>query len=62
MRYLPPFALFSARTAVEEDRVGDHVRDWVRTLEALRDGRLDLDAARDLPKLNGDLERLIRKA
>ena len=62
MRYLPPFALFSARTAVEEGRVDDHVRDWVRVLEALRDGRLDLDAASDLPKLNGDLERLIRKA
>ncbi len=62
MRYLPPFALFSARTAVDEGRVNDHVRDWVRVLEALRDGRFDLDAASGLPKLNGDLERLIWKA
>ena len=60
MIYLPPFALFGARTAVDEGRVDAHVADWVQVLEALRDGRLDLDLARDLPKLNGDLDAVIQ--
>jgi glutathione-regulated potassium-efflux system ancillary protein KefG len=36
MEYLAPFALFGARTAVDEGRVDAHVADWVRVLEALR--------------------------
>jgi putative NADPH-quinone reductase len=59
MTYLPPFALFGARTAVEEGRIDAHVADWVQLLEALRDGRLDIAAAVDLPRLNQDLDRLI---
>jgi hypothetical protein len=35
------------------------VADWVQLLEALRDGRLDIAAAVDLPRLNQDLDRLI---
>ncbi len=60
MIYLPPFALFGARTAVEEGRVQAHVADWVRVLEALRDGRLDITAAQSLPRLNADLDAIIR--
>jgi len=59
MHYLPPFTLFGARTAVEEGRVEAHVADWVRVLEALRDERLDIEAARDLPRLNADLGAII---
>ena len=59
MRYLPPFALFSSRTAVDEGRVDAHVADWVRTLKALRDGRLDLEAAGDRPTLNANLGTII---
>jgi glutathione-regulated potassium-efflux system ancillary protein KefG len=60
MVYLPPFALFGARTAVEEGRLDRHVADWVRVLAALRDDRLDLDAARRLPRLNHDLDAIVR--
>jgi glutathione-regulated potassium-efflux system ancillary protein KefG len=60
MVYLPPFALFGARTAVEEGRLDAHVRDWVRVLEALRDDRLDLAAAQSLPRLNADLDTILR--
>lgn len=60
MVYLPPFALFGARTAVEEGRLEAHVRDWVRVLEALRDDRLDLGAAQSLPRLNADLDAILR--
>lgn len=59
MRYLPPFALFGARTAVEEGRVDAHVADWVRVLEALRDDRLDIETASALTRLNADLGAVI---
>jgi putative NADPH-quinone reductase len=60
MRYLPPFALFGARTAVEEGRVDAHVADWVHVLEALREDRLDIDTASGLPRLNADLGAIIK--
>ncbi len=59
MIYLPPFALFSARTAVEDGRLARHRRDWVRLLEALRDRRLRIPAAQALPRLNADLDAII---
>jgi putative NADPH-quinone reductase len=59
MVYLPPFALFGARTAVEDGRIAGHVADWQRLLAALRDDRLDIAAAIDLSRLNEDLDRLI---
>jgi putative NADPH-quinone reductase len=52
MVYLPPYALFSSRTAVEEQRLDAHISTWVRMLEALRDGRLDINKILDLPMLN----------
>ncbi len=61
MVYLPPFTLFGARTAVEEGRLSVHVENWIRVLEALRDDRLDLTAAQARPRLNDDLDILIRK-
>lgn len=60
MTFLPPFALFAARTAVEEGRLAVHLADWVRVLEALRDERLDLNAAATQIKLNADLDAIIR--
>ena len=62
MSWLPPFALFAARRAVEEGRLEKHVRDWVRVLEALRDDRLDLALARTQPRLNANLDAIIRGA
>ncbi len=61
MTYLPPFALFGARTAVEEGRVPGHVSAWVRLLTALRDGLLDISAAQFLPTLNANLDAIIRE-
>ena len=59
MHWLPPFALFGARKAVEENRIDEHVADWVRTLEALRDDRLDMESARGFGKLNDCLDTVI---
>ena len=61
MIYLPPFALFGSRTAVEEGRVGRHVADWIRVLEALRDDRLNIATAQNLPRLNSDLDALLEE-
>ena len=61
MTYLPAFALFGARTAVEEGRISQHVTGWTRVLEALRDDRLDIAVAKGLPRLNGDLDAIIRE-
>lgn len=62
MYYLPPFALFGARSAFDGGQIDAHVADWVRVLEALRDNRLDIERAGALPKLNGDLDAIIEGA
>ena len=59
MVYLPPFALFGARTAVEQGRLGHHLTDWVRLLEALRDDRVNVGLARSQPRLNIDLAAIL---
>jgi len=59
MIYLPPFTLFSARNAVEEDRLDIHIQEWLRLLKALQHDNLDITRAQNLAKLNQDLESLI---
>lgn len=58
MRYLAPFALFGARTAQEDGRVNTHVNHWKKLLQALVAGRVDLDKASQVEKLNHYLETL----
>ncbi len=58
MLYLPPFALFGARTAVEEGRLARHIDAWLQLLMALRDRRLNIEAARTQPQLNRVLDAL----
>jgi hypothetical protein len=60
MTYLPPFTLFSARTAVQENRLQPHVSAWVRLIQALQEDNLDISKARSLPILNINLDVLIR--
>ncbi len=59
MRFLPPYALFGSRTALEEDRIKEHVSDWVKVLTALRDGTLNLQRASELPKLKDDIASVL---
>lgn len=59
MRFLPPYALFGSRTALEEDRIKEHVSDWVKVLMALRDGTLNLQRASELPKLKDDIASVL---
>lgn len=61
MNYLAPFALFGARTVVEDNRIDKHVEDWVKLLTVLCEDRLDLRRAAEQAKINDELESLIIK-
>lgn len=52
MQYLPPFALFGARTAAEENRVNGHVERWGRLLDDLVHDKIDLKKAAEGDQLN----------
>ncbi len=42
MVYLPPFALFGSRTALEEGKIDEHIERWKHALESLRREQVDL--------------------
>ncbi|MDA9557684.1 NAD(P)H-dependent oxidoreductase [Vibrio sp.] len=52
MDYLPPYILFGARTAKEEQRVQPHIEGWKTLLTDLHKDNIDLALARRIPKLN----------
>ena len=52
MDWLPPFALFASRQALDDGRAETHRADWARLLTGLRDGALDLEKARKAALLN----------
>jgi glutathione-regulated potassium-efflux system ancillary protein KefG len=58
MEYLPPFVVHGTHRLAASD-IDRHVAEYRRTLEALRDGRIDLDAVTGLPRLNADLDGVI---
>lgn len=58
MNYLSPFVLFSARNAVEENRVNAHITNLRHLLTALAEDTLDIETARSLPVLNTNLSDL----
>lgn len=62
MHFIAPFALFGARTAHDEGRVQAHVADWQKVLDALRDDRLDLEAAQKATTLNAALDLFLLPA
>jgi putative NADPH-quinone reductase len=54
MRFIAPYALFSAHDAHSNDRFDQHLEGYRRLLEALRDGTVDIDAAARLELLSTD--------
>ncbi|MEE2526480.1 NAD(P)H-dependent oxidoreductase [Hyphobacterium sp. HN65] len=60
MVYLPPLTFFAAGHAGEDNRIDEHAAEWKGYLMALRDHRLDIEAARKLPLLNGQLNSLVK--
>jgi len=59
MRYLPPFVLFAAGHAVDEERLEDHIADYRLLLSTLVEGRLDLDRAERQDTLSDNLRDLM---
>ena len=59
MRYLPPFVLYAAGHAAEENRLADHVAAYQRLLTAVAEGRLDLDQSERETTLSDNLSDLI---
>ena len=57
MEYLPPFIVHGTHRMTTAE-MEQHATDYRRMLEALRDDRLDLDAADRLTRLNSDLDSL----
>jgi glutathione-regulated potassium-efflux system ancillary protein KefG len=60
MHFLPPFIVHGTHKMTENDVIG-HSEDYRRIIMALRDGRVDLDAAGKLPRLNTDIKAIIMK-
>ncbi|MCK5376777.1 MAG: NAD(P)H-dependent oxidoreductase [Acidobacteria bacterium] len=59
MEYLPPFVVHGTFQLTDRE-IDHHGADYRRSLEALRDGTLDLEAVQRLPRLNSDLDAVVR--
>jgi glutathione-regulated potassium-efflux system ancillary protein KefG len=57
MDFLAPFVVHGTH-ALGDEEIPRHADEYRRLLSALRDGKLALDAARDLPRVNADLDAL----
>ena len=58
MDYLPPFVVHGTHSLGAAE-IARHAADYRRTVTALRDGTIDLDAARRLDRLNSDLTEVL---
>lgn len=54
LRFVPPYTLFAALRAPVNNRLERHSEGYAKLLKALRDGQLDLDAAKALPLLTAE--------
>lgn len=60
MDYLPPFVVHGTHMITDGD-IARHGEDYRRLITALRDGKVDLEAAHKLPRINSDMESIILK-
>jgi glutathione-regulated potassium-efflux system ancillary protein KefG len=58
MEFLPPFVVHGTHQ-LDGGAIEKHAKDYRRVLEALRDGRLDFEAASGLARINLDLSRVL---
>lgn len=58
MEFLPPFVVHGTHQLTDSE-ISEHAVGYRRTLVALRDGTIDLDAARRLPRLGSDLTTIL---
>lgn len=52
MQFLPPFVLFGARTAVEDERLAEHVIQWRSLLTKLNNHEFVSDSLQDVDTIN----------
>ena len=57
---LPPFVVHGTHR-MSEAEIEAAAADYRRVIEALRDDRVDIEAVRELPRLNTDLDRVLRR-
>ena len=58
MVFLPPFVAHGTHLMKPEE-MKEHGEDYLRLLEAVRDGRIDVEKAKSSTRLNADLDALI---
>jgi len=58
MDYLPPFVVHGTHALTDSD-IAAHAADYRRVVVALRDGKIDVEAAGEFPRLNSDLDRVL---
>jgi glutathione-regulated potassium-efflux system ancillary protein KefG len=59
VEYLPPFLVHGTHSLTLE-QIAAHASDYRRVIEALRDGTLDIEKARRQPRLNLDIDEIVR--
>ncbi|NTW59595.1 MAG: NAD(P)H oxidoreductase [Nitrospirae bacterium] len=60
MEYLPPFVIHGTRKLTGPE-IGRHAEDYRNVITAIRDDRINWEAAGLFPRLNMDLDAVIRK-
>lgn len=60
MEFLPPFVVHGTHELTGPE-IARHAEDYLRVIAAIRDGRIDWEAARSFPRLNTDLDAVIRE-
>lgn len=62
MIWLPPFAIMGVHRGLPTEKVTHYAEEYRRLLIALRDGRFDVDGAKQTETLNSDLSRLVQES
>jgi glutathione-regulated potassium-efflux system ancillary protein KefG len=60
MEYLPPFVVYGTHTLTGSE-ISRHAADYRKVITAIRDDRIDWEAARVIPRLNANLDAIIMK-
>jgi glutathione-regulated potassium-efflux system ancillary protein KefG len=56
--YLPPFVVHGTHTITKEE-IARNGEDYRKIITGLRDGTIDLELARTLPRLNSDTDSIL---
>ena len=59
MDYLPPYVIHGTHELTDMD-IENQERDYLRTLQAICDGRIDFEKASEYPRLNSNLDAIIK--